>query len=157
VNFPGALPTEATRLGNAPTRRRPIGYDLRNDATASDTQFGGTLVITSGGDYALQGGYDLLRKLIFRRLTSATGAFFHLPKYGAGLRVKEPPSASGLGQMKRLVEDQVRQEREVKSVSAQVSWSPVTGVLMVVLNIVSTLSAEPLSMAYRAGPSATTF
>jgi hypothetical protein len=97
--------------------RRSGGRDLANvsSQTISDTNVSGTFVM-KGGDYALMEGEALLKKLMIRRLITTPGEFFHLPKYGAGLKVKQPIPAGDLVKLKANIERQLMRERDVASV-----------------------------------------
>lgn len=93
-------------------------YNQQKDDTLS-----GSLVVGSQGDYLNQTGEQLIKKLIYRRLTTPLGAFRHLPDYGVGLFEKMPYSPADLSQLKLKIEAQVAQEREISAVSASISLS----------------------------------
>lgn len=106
----------ATPTAVAATRNYGL-RDLANpmvptSGTGADTNISGTMIIR-GGDYALVDGPELLRKLIIRRLLTVPGDFFHLPKYGVGLRVKHPLPVSDLIKLQTEIRRQVLLEREV--------------------------------------------
>lgn len=84
---------------------------------------GGTLQISGAGDYKTEGGEQLVRKLIIRRLTTAPGEFFHLPNYGLGLRVKEPLPIADLRKLKAAINEAVQAEREVIAVDTALEVS----------------------------------
>lgn len=82
---------------------------------------GGNLIIDSSGDYVLHEGPEFVRKLIYRRLMTVKGGFWHLPNYGVGLRVKEPLPTGDLITLQREISDQIRREPEVESTQVLVS------------------------------------
>lgn len=93
--------------------------DIRNPQTTPN-EFGGALVVTAAGDYDLQFGPELLKKLIFRRLTTAPGEFYHLSDqdYGVNLKPKELFTPQDLVALKTTIERQVLREPEVSAVKA---------------------------------------
>lgn len=101
--------TQAARLA----KQRVTSRDLKNSQVPASVP--GTLTIEQSGDYATVSGADLLKKLILRRLMTRPGDFFHLPKYGIGLREKEPIPAGNLGKLKKEIERQILLEPEVAS------------------------------------------
>ena len=76
-------------------------------------------MINSGGDYELESGQPLLRKLILRRLTTPRGGFFHLPDYGIGLGVKDLLPDTSLLQLRADIFRQVEREPEVAEADVQ--------------------------------------
>jgi len=99
--------------------------DLSNLPTPTiggESNLSGTLTIR-GGDYALVEGPALLKKLIIRRLTTTPGDFFHLPNYGAGLRVKEPIPAGDLVRFRARLERELLREPDIDSVTTSVTQS----------------------------------
>jgi hypothetical protein len=136
---PAAAPPSTSTLicrGDRPRVRRirsrsvdtanPSGADLRYDT------FDGLLVLDSRSDIDVQAGVEALQKRILRRLMSRPGGFFHLPRYGVGLRAKEVRRTTSLMVLRADVEAQVREEDEVEDVSVEVS-APTTGVLVVIV------------------------
>lgn len=92
--------------------------DLKNAPTPESPA--GVLVTDSGGNYAREKpGAPLLRKLLLRRLTTATGAFFHLPDYGKSLREKNFYRTRDLIGLRKAVMDEIAHEPGV--VAADVS------------------------------------
>lgn len=82
---------------------------------------GGTLTVETSGDYGSVSGDELVKKLIFRRLISSPGDFFHLPEYGLGLSEKEIVHSANLVQLKAEVERQILLEREVEEASVRLT------------------------------------
>lgn len=110
----------------------------QNDALLSSSYrelTAGTLEIDSAGDYTTQFGADLVRKLILRRLIAKPGDFFHLPRYGLGLRVKEPLPASDLRKLAAAIEEQVNQEPEVQASKVNLSYSASAAALNVFIQV----------------------
>ena len=100
--------TQAARLA----KQRVTSRDIQNTQSAF-AQMNGTLLVDKAGDYESVSGAALVKKLILRRLMSRPGDFFHLPKYGIGLRDKEPVTGGNLGKLKTEIERQVLLEPEV--------------------------------------------
>lgn len=119
ADFLGVKYTDrANQVADAARRANAI-RDVANPpvpATKDGSVVGGTLVINSGGDYELETGAPLLKKLITRRLLTTRGAFFHLPDYGVGLGVKELLPAADLIKLRGEILRQVRREPEVEDV-----------------------------------------
>lgn len=107
--------------------------DLRSERIAG--ALAGTLVTTAGGDYQTESGDALLRKMVLRRLTTSRGAFKHLPNFGLGLRAKQALRGGGINDLRVAIEEEVRREPDVASVSALLSFTPSTSVLEVTLKI----------------------
>ena len=120
--------SQAARLA----KQRVTSRDLSNpQVPASMPSFmGGTLLIGSSGDYINVSGKALVHKLIVRRLITRPGDFFHLPKYGIGLRDKEPIPAGNLGKLRAEIERQIRLEPEVADVSVTLTLAS-NGVLTI--------------------------
>lgn len=87
--------------------------DLANPPLPGPLSTGGTLIITTGGDYATESGDALLEKLILRRLTTPRGGFPHLPDYGAGIALKAPVNAGSLRLVQADLQRQLALEPEV--------------------------------------------
>lgn len=135
---PAQSPLSANFLGvltDQPRETQHESVDLANPPTPNEMQFGGTLQIGADGDYATDSGITLLKKLIFRRLTTRPGEFFHLPTYGIGLSVKEPLPISDLVKLKKQIELQIAQEPDVDQVAANLSFSNPLGILTVMLAV----------------------
>lgn len=94
--------------------------DVLNAPTPTQDQTGGAYRVVSG-DYQLQSGADLYRKLVLRRLLTKPGAFYHLPDYGMGLDPKTPVPLGSISRLKVEIERQVALEPETLSVSASVN------------------------------------
>ncbi len=88
----------------------------------------GTFQITDEGDLGVDRSSAAgLRKRITRRVLSAVGAFFHLPNYGAGVRVKGLIRVDEITRLQARILAQVRQEpdvRDARVVVARVAGHP---------------------------------
>lgn len=118
-----SIPDYADFYGVAIAAGVPTQATLRDikNPQVPNSPVGGTLEITSAGDYASVSGDALVRKLIHRRLTTSPGEFFHLPQYGLLPQLKSTPTASDLVRLKAEVERQTRNESEVVAAQADVS------------------------------------
>jgi hypothetical protein len=123
--------------------------DIANPQLPQVNWAAGTLQLDAAGDYKLETGAQLLRKLILRRLFSFPGDFFHLPSYGIGIRVKEPVPPSKLASLKTQIEQQCLQEREVAQVSAAVTLAS-NGVLTVTVRAKMRPTGETLEIGFKA-------
>lgn len=119
-DFQGSTAAAVHTPDRALARQRAGARDFNNPFGPIEGSPGGTLIITSSGDYQLHGGADMVRKLIYRRLTTQLGAFWHLPNYGVGLRVKEPIPTGDLISLRAEIERQCRLEPEIAAVKATV-------------------------------------
>lgn len=124
--------------------------DIANPQFPASPYEAGTLQLGADGDYQLEVGAPLVRKLILRRLMSTPRDFFHLPDYGIGFRVKEPIPVSDLGRLKTTIEQQVLREREVDSAAAQVTMAS-NGVLTVLVRAHMRSTGESIEVGYTAG------
>ena len=120
ADFLGVLDASKATVQAEVARRRLAPRDLSNPPTPHSPA--GTLVLRAGGDYQTDTGPALLKKLILRRVTTPRGAFFHLPDYGLGLRVKEPLPTPELFKLKAELELQVKREPDVDAVAATVLY-----------------------------------
>lgn len=90
-------------------------YDLAARGVSPELA-GDVLVPDAHGGYAQQRGVELLRKLILRRLTTAPGAYAHLPNYGAGLTTGRLIRPTDLPGLRAEIARQVELEPEVREV-----------------------------------------
>ncbi len=99
--------------------------DMRNPQSSRDHINGG-LVVRSSGDYDLEGGLVLLRKLILRRLTTLPHEFYHLSNrdYGGGAEQKGFFTTADIVALQAATERQVLREPEVAEASATVTLTP---------------------------------
>jgi len=123
ASFIGLIASDVATPEAQLAKRKLIPQDISNPFVD------GTLVMTSGGDYALVSGAALVRKLIFRRLISQRGSFFHLPNYGLGFAVKEPLVSSDLVMLRKEVIQQISLEPEIEQADASLTLSA-TGILV---------------------------
>lgn len=108
--------------------------DIANPPTPN-SPVGGTLEITSSGDYKSVTGEALVKKLIIRRLISKRGDFFHLPNYGAGLRIKDVVPTTNLRKLATEIESQIKLEPEVEAVQVGLSYTAASSALVVQLKV----------------------
>lgn len=108
--------------------------DIRNPPTPNSPE-GGTLEITSNGDYQSVTGEQFVRKLLIRRLISSPGdfKFSNLLDYGSGIvmNLKMPQSAASLVQLKKQIEQQIALEPEVAQSQVSLALDPKNNVLTV--------------------------
>ncbi len=117
---------EATSTVEKRTVRKGNGArDIANPPTPN-SPVGGALEINSGGDYMMDEGDALLRKLVIRRLMSTPGDFFHLPDYGLGLREKEPLPFNDIRALKRAIVNEITKEPDIEGAEATVTLGPDT-------------------------------
>jgi hypothetical protein len=134
ADFYGIMGETVTDPDQLAAGRGAYARDISNPQTPAESLgvLGGTLVLTSGGDYETVTGSDLVRKLLVRRLLTSPGDFFHLPEYGIGFRLKEPIAAANLVSLKAEIEQQARREPEVEEALASVTLDA-NGILTVML------------------------
>lgn len=94
-------------------RARPL-VDLFNPQT-SGTRLNGALQVGTDGDYTLESGAALLKKLVVRRILTGLDEYFHLSGqgYGAGLSAKRLMRTGDLIILKTQLEAQIALEPEV--------------------------------------------
>jgi len=97
-----------------------------------DGSGGAVFSVGSSGDYDVETGVPLLRKLFIRRIKTSPGEFFHLVDYGLGIALKEPLSTPRLTTLKVEVERQLKLEPEVSSASVSLRLSA-GGVLQITM------------------------
>lgn len=127
--------------------------DVANPQTPN-SPVGGTLQITAGGDYKPVTGEALVRKLIIRRLISKKGDFFHLPNYGAGLRVKDVIATTDMRKLATEIERQVQLEPEVEAAAVSLSYTAAASALVVQLQVRLRQTGQDVSVSF-AVPSGT--
>lgn len=122
ADFAGLQSDADSPLNRAVAKQAAI-RDLANSQTplAAMGLIGGTLQISSAGDYVDVAGSDLVKKLIIRRLISSPGDFFHLPNYGVGLPVKDVIPAAELVKLQQTIIQQIKQEPEVDQASCSIT------------------------------------
>lgn len=120
--------------------------DLANPPTPN-SPVGGTLEITSNGDYKSVEGPQLLRKLILRRLSSKPGDFFHLPEYGIGLREKEPLPVNDLILLKKQIEMQIALEPDVEAAKVRLAYDYAASSLLVGMQVKMAKTGQQIEYA----------
>ena len=119
--------------------------DIQNPAVPSTST--GALFVGSDGDYAVETGDALVRKLILRRVITVTGGFRFNPAYGVGLPEKVTYTVAGLVKLRAEVEKQVLQEPEVSAVSATIT-SNTASVLTIALAVKLKKSNTSMTISY---------
>lgn len=134
IGFAGQV---ATYNATAQAQNAAAGYSLRDVANppTPNSPVGGTLEVTSEGDYKSVSGAPLIRKLIMRRLVSKPGDFFHLPAYGAGLNEKVPLASTDLRRLSKLIEQQVMLEPDVAAVKVSLSMIAASQTLVIQMQV----------------------
>jgi len=122
--------------------------DIANPQVPKEPFFAGTLQLGADGDYLLESGPQLIRKLWLRRLVTQKRDFFHLPEYGVGIRLKEPIPAANLGKLKTQIEEQLLREPEVKSVNVTVTMDT-RGILTVQARGVLRKTGEEVQVGFK--------
>lgn len=92
---------------------RPL-LDLRNPQVNGQS-FNGSLSVGTSGDYDHESGASLLKKLIYRRVLTAVGEFYHLAdtNYGAGLQPKQLFRVGDLVVLRTQLELQIAAESDI--------------------------------------------
>lgn len=144
--YAGALRDAVSTPQKRATTRGFGQRDIANPPTPN-SPVGGTLEITSTGDYKGVEGPQLLRKLILRRLVSRPGDFFHLPNYGAGLREKEPLPDNNLIKLKKAIELQIQQEPDVETTNVRLAYDYATSALLVSMKVRMTQTGQQVDVA----------
>jgi hypothetical protein len=98
-----------------------VQRDLANLA-APRNPLGGTLQVGSDGDYRNVDGVEYERRMLLRRLWTRPGDFFHIPKYGIGLREKEPLPVSSLNALAADIRTQILSDGTIKEAAVQLSF-----------------------------------
>ena len=125
ADYLGILAADKATQDAMIARRQAISRDIANpQLPPPGGLLAGTLIVNAAGDYEMEAGTPLVKKLILRRLTSSPGDFFHLPEYGIGFKVKDPVPSSDLVKLRAAVELQVRREPEVQDVAATLYLQP---------------------------------
>lgn len=149
-DFPGIKSSQDAVSAAKTAARRYAPRDIANPPFGGTFESGGgTLVISANGDYALEEGTALFKKLIVRRLTTPRNGFVHLPGYGVGLAVKEPIPNSDLLALQKEIESQVLREPDAES--AEVALTQSNGnVLLVQIRAKQRVTGEQIEIGLRA-------
>jgi hypothetical protein len=152
ASFYGLLDENEVSQAAHLAKQRVTSRDLNNSQTPSSMQAlsGGTLTVNTNGDYDNVSGKALVQKLILRRLISRPGDFFHLPKYGIGLREKEPIPVGNMGKLRIEIERQIRLEPEVADVVVSLELAS-NGVLTVKPRVVLHPTGEVIAFSLPVG------
>lgn len=74
----------------------------------------GTFRLDANGDLDVDAGVSLRRKLIYRRVLSTPGAFYHLPNYGVGVQEKGLTDQSSLYRLENRIREQLEREDSIR-------------------------------------------
>ncbi len=142
---PTTWPVNGCQAANpAPIQQGQV--DLANLPT-SDQSVAGTLVVSSAGDYVTQGGNDLLKKLVIRRITTTPGEFFYMSNYGLGVKVKSSISSSDLSTLKKKIQQQILQEPEFSAAKVSLTLNNDNSLIcQLVLTLAKTNQQIPLQI-----------
>lgn len=132
--FRGVLPTTAVNEPN-------VLFDLKTTDI-----IGGSLQTTEAGGYARIYGDDVIRKMIYRRLTTMPGSFFHIAPgdFGAGLKIKGILRASSLSALKARIQTEILKEPGVKEVNVGLTLG--NGVLSIAAKVRTQLGLTEVSV-----------
>lgn len=130
LQFMGVVADTSNTPDAIAAAQRYVPTDIANPPFPKAGGLGGTRIITAAGDFQSSSGNELVKKLVIRRLTTTPGGFFHLPDYGAGLKVKEPVVASQLPALKKRLTAQILLEPDIEACDISVSLDS-NGVLTV--------------------------
>lgn len=147
ADFLGITDEDKDQLEDRLAKRKVTTRDIANPQLPQDVFIAGTLQLDAAGDYKLETGPQLVKKLILRRLMTTPGDFFHLPDYGIGIRLKEPVPPVDLGRLKTAVEQQVLRETEVQTASATVTLDA-NGILTVVVRAKLKSTGESIEVGF---------
>lgn len=152
ANFQGVLADGAVTAADLASQLQRTPRDLANfqSPSTTDGQSAGTLVIKAG-DYATMQGDPLVKKLVYRRLSTRPGAFYHLPNYGLALAEKEPLPPSELPLRKAQIEKQLQREPEIDVVTARLTMNP-SGVLTEQVRCLLKATGLPVDVTKKSQP-----
>lgn len=127
----GAAQARQTRTENRSTPSDLQSAQLPGEALAA------VLKTTAAGDYEVESGDALLRKMILRRLTTEPGEFSFLPaSFGLRLKAKQTiRGGGGLNDLREFIEAQCLLEPDVQAAKAVLSYKPAQGLLVVDLKV----------------------
>ena len=147
-------PNSATFFGMAlsnPAQPVRAERDLENPPFDIETHPGGTLFVDASGDYVNQQGVPFLRKLVYRRLVTVPGGFFHLPDYGLGIRLKEPVRIPDLNKLRAAIQLQLLREPEFSVVRVRLTLTP-DGVLTIIVRAILSQTNEEVTLPVQVAP-----
>lgn len=133
-------------------RPRPL-VDLYNPQVDRQA-LRGALQVGTNGDYVLEDGVGLLRKLIVRRLLTAIDEYYHLAgtSYGAGLQPKQLLRPGDLVVLRTQLEAEVLREPEVAGASLSLALAT-NGRLDVRASILLRTTNQSLTLSFPFEPS----
>lgn len=153
ADFLGVTDEDKDSLQDILAKRQVAAVDIANPQFPQEVYFAGTLQLDAGGDYRLESGPQLTRKLMLRRMMSTPRDFFHLPDYGIGFRLKEPIPITDLGKMKTRTEQQLLREPELQTVLATIIQDS-NGMLSVRVRAVERKTGQSIEVGFSPGQQA---
>lgn len=111
----------------------------------------GAYVLDAKSDYDVHAGREALRKRVIRRIISSPGGFFHLPRYGVGLRVKEPLRTTDLNDIQETIQRQVDEEPDVLQSAVQVALVDRS---VLFIQVTARTRRQEVRLEFEAGPDA---
>lgn len=113
ADFRGVLPSTAISEPDGP-------FDLRTTDI-----IGGGLATNENGGYQRIYGDDVIKKMVYRRLSTMPGTYFHLEEteFGVGLKTKEVLRGSNLPALKVKIDQELLREPGVLGVTTELSLS----------------------------------
>jgi lysophospholipase L1-like esterase len=102
---------QATTVLGAPPKKLPV-LDSAYRGARDIANVNGVWVVDRSGDLGIDEGLTQIRKRIFRRITTPTGAMAHLPGYGVGVATYVKRLATSVARTRLVteLESQIRQE-----------------------------------------------
>lgn len=111
-------PTDFLFRGLAPQRALARGVrEPLEPYRDLDTSRAGAFRFEPSGDIGVHAGNESLKKRVYRRILTDPGGFAHLPRYGAGLRVKAAMRNGTLQELANNLAEQIRREPDVAAAS----------------------------------------
>lgn len=151
ADFPGLLSSTQVSPDSRLAAQRVAVRDFANAQLPSSPFYAGTLQLDGGGDYKTVDGAEFVKKLIYRRLTTTPGDFWHLPNYGLGLVEKGSIRATDLPRIKQQAEAQALEEPEVEKATASVTLDPSTGIVYVKVAAQLRKTGQQIEIGYNSG------
>lgn len=109
---------ECTSTRASTSTRRDVRRDIRSNQYLGSLAGG---IIINGGDYVLESGERLRRKLLIRRLSTTMGTFRHAPTYGSAPDIKVPYTSAELETLRSRIVQACLQEYEAERVEVAMS------------------------------------
>lgn len=111
----------ADAFGLAPRRAARPARILARESLDLASDGGGRWVADEAGGIALHGGDAATRKRMIRRIVTPKGGFYHLPRFGSGVRIKATIRNGDLAVLSHDILRAAREEPEIESAAVTVS------------------------------------